>query len=67
MPTIKVRQIFSHHALARLEYDEPVAAHDAGTGIELHYRSNIIAAANCASQAVVSGAICWPSAVTRPT
>ncbi len=38
MPTIKVRQIFSHHALARLEYDEPVAAHDAETGIHLHYR-----------------------------
>lgn len=38
MPTIKVRQIFSDCALARLKCNEPVAAHDAETGVDLHFR-----------------------------
>lgn len=38
MATIKVRQIFSAWALARLEHDEPVMTQDRDTGIELHYR-----------------------------
>jgi hypothetical protein len=38
VPAIKVRQIFSESALARLEFDEPVVAQDQETGIALHYR-----------------------------
>lgn len=38
MTAIKVRQIFSASALARLAFDETIAAQDRDTGIDLHYR-----------------------------
>ena len=38
MTQIRVRAIFSQSTLARLNFDEPVSAGDAETGIELHYR-----------------------------
>lgn len=35
---IRARAVFGRQALARISHDEPATAHDAATGVDLHYR-----------------------------